>query len=81
MFNDIQRRLVIEESDSPWASPCHFRLINERETRNKMLPGPMHLLQTLYFWFRRLCETADRIHGREERLPLDSRSGGRFRNI
>jgi hypothetical protein len=38
----------------------------EESTRNKKLPGLMHLLQTAYFRFLQYCETANQTHKRSK---------------
>jgi hypothetical protein len=48
------------------------------QARNKELPGPMHLLQTVYLRLRLHCEAIDEAHEREASLPVDSRGGGRL---
>jgi hypothetical protein len=41
----------------------------------------MHVLQAIYFRFRRNRETADQTHGREAGLPVDSAGGARLQKV
>jgi hypothetical protein len=43
----------------------------EEQTRNKKLPGPMHVLQTVYFRFRQYSETATQNRGGQTSFSVE----------